>query len=329
MDVLELTKKLISISSLSGQENLVCDFVFNLLKDLEFNPQKILVDKNGFNILVKVGNPKVSLAGHLDTVPPFLKVKETKDKLFGRGTCDMKGAIAAMIIAAKQAKDKGLKNFGLAFTVGEETDFRGVNKLVNFRPELGFIVLGEPTNLQVVNGHFGVLELQLIAKGKKAHSSQPEKGINAIDKLLVAIEQVIKLKIFPESSLNLGTIKGGTAVNIVPDEAIAGISFRISPEDKNDYFKQITDLVGKQVKVEKGLCMASVKCEIPTQFNFLKTKGVVRYMTELSVLKNGVVLGPGDIGFAHQDNEFVLKRELQKAVEVYLRVLGNYCQRVG
>lgn len=149
MDVIELTKKLVLVSSIS-------------------------VDKNGYNILVKTGHPRVCFAGHLDTVPPFLPVKENKEKIYGRGTGDMKGAMAAMIMAAVKAREEGLSNFGLLFTVGEETSFRGALKCTDSLKDLGFMVVGEPTNLEVVDGHFFTL--------------------NAI-KLL---------KIHPQSSLNIG-----------------------------------------------------------------------------------------------------------------------------
>ncbi|MDP2873912.1 MAG: M20/M25/M40 family metallo-hydrolase [bacterium] len=320
----KLLKDLILIESQSNHEKDICNFIYNLLTKSGFKTIKNPVDANGFNIIAALGEPKVYLAGHLDTVSPFLDYRETKTHIFGRGACDTKGSVASMITAATNCKTKKLTNFGLIFTVGEEKDFRGARKIVASKMPLPFVVVGEPTALKVVNGHFGILVIKLSAQGKAAHSSQPQKGINAITILLEAVNSVNSLEIHPESLTSLVQISGGTADNVIPAEASAVFSFRISPADNTDYFQKIKALVSKKVTVDKTIDIKSVYTQVPEQLSFIKERLVVKYCTELSLFKNGIVLGPGDISFAHGANEQISKTELSEAVKCYSTIIENF-----
>lgn len=321
---INLLRELLKINSPSENELRICKFVFNLLKKERFNVKKIPVDKNGFNIIAKVGKPKIYLSTHMDTVKGFLPVKETKDKIYGRGACDAKGSLAAMVSAAIQCKNEGLSNFGLIFTVGEETYWRGIKKILKSKKEIPFVVVGEPTSLNLIHGHFGILELKLIAKGKKSHSSEPKQGINAIDKLIRAINIIKKMKTNKKSFFSVCKIEGGIANNIIPDRAEAIISFRISPNDTTDYIKIIRKKSKNLINVQKLFELNGVLTVAPKEFSFIIKRGIVKYGTELSFYKKGVVLGPGDIKFAHSDKEFVKKSELIKAIKIYKRIITNY-----
>jgi len=320
----KLLIKLLKIKSEKGNEKEIGDYVFKFLKKEGFKVKKIPVDINGFNIVAKLGTPKMYFSTHLDTVKGFLPVKETELRIYGRGTCDAKSSLTAMICAAMDCKNKGLTNFGLIFTVGEEGNFRGVKKLLKSKIKIPFVILGEPTSLDAVNNHFGVLEIKLIARGKKAHGSESEKGVNAIDKLIKAINLVKKIKMNKNSFFSVFKIQGGIAGNIIPDKAEATITFRISPHDKTDYLKKIQKRVKKLVKVKSILKLGAVLGKIPKELSFIKNVRTVKYMTELSYYKRGVVLGPGDIKFAHSDKEQIQKSELKKAVEIYKEIIANY-----
>lgn len=323
-EVEQLLKKLILIPSPSGNENGICNFVFKLLEENGFDTKKIQVDDNGFNVIATLGKPKVFLAAHLDTVSPFLDYKETETDIFGRGACDTKGCVAGMLTTALECKKKGFNNFGLIFTVGEETDFRGAKKILESGVEIPFVIVGEPTCLEIVNGHFGILIIKLSAKGKTAHSSQPDKGINAINLLLKTVFSVNLMPVHPESLMSLVQINGGLADNIIPDNAEAIFSFRISPEDKEDYVKKIQSLATEGVCPDKQIEIESVYTDVPEELDFIKGRKVVKYCTELSFFKNGVVLGPGDIGFAHGSEEHISKKELIKSVEIYSDIIKNF-----
>lgn len=324
INVDKLLIKLLKIKSEKGNERKIGEYVFEFLKRGGFKVKRIPVDKNGFNIIVKVGRPKIYFSTHLDTVEGFLPVKETKSRIYGRGACDAKGSLAAMICAAIESKKQGLSDFGLIFTVGEEGNFRGVKKLLKSKINIPFVIVGEPTSLEVVNAHFGILVLEITAKGKSAHSSEPKKGINAIDKLLKAIKSVKKMKIDRKSFFSVCEIGGGIADNIIPDKASAIIAFRISPNDKTDYFKKVRERLKNLIDVEKELELDSIMTKVSKELSFIKKVKTVKYGTELSYYKRGVVLGPGDIKFAHSNNEMIKKSDLRKGVEIYKRIIKNY-----
>jgi acetylornithine deacetylase len=315
---------LIKINSESGNELEICNFVFNLLKKGGFKVKKIPVNKKGFNIIAKIGKPKVYLSAHLDTVKGFLDIKQTKDKIFGRGSCDTKASVATMIKAAVNCKNQNLKDFGLIFTIGEEDSFQGVKKIIKSKINIPFVIVGEPTSLEIVNGHFGILNLSIIARGKKAHSINPQKGINAIVKLIKAIELIKSVKRNKKTSLNVARIEGGVADNIIPDKAKALISLRIALNDKKNYLKEFKKSLKGLAKIKKEMEVSSVSTKIPKELSFIKKNKTARYLTELSFYRKGVVLGPGNIKFAHSDNEQIRKSELKKAVKIYKKIIKNY-----
>ena len=324
MKVDKLLIDLLKIKSEFGNELEICNFVFDLLKKEKFNVKKVPVDENGFNIIAKIGKPRIYLSAHLDTVKGFLKVRETKDRIFGRGACDTKASVASMIRAAIECKEEGLENFGLLFTVGEEGNFRGARRVEKEKVNLPFVIVGEPTSFEVVNGHFGILNLSVVAKGKKAHSINPKKGINAIERLIKAIKIIKEVKRGKETLLNVAKIEGGIADNIIPDKANALISLRIALDDKRNYLKEFKKLTKGLATIKKEMKVNSVSAKIPKELSFIKKSKTVKYLTELSFYRKGVVLGPGNIKFAHSDNEQIRKSEVEKAVVVYKKIINNY-----
>lgn len=325
INVIDLLKQLMEIPSVSGEETQICQFVFDLLAKEGFETKKYPVDDKRFNVVATLSpNPKVYLQAHLDTVPPYIRHSEDDTTIYGRGACDTKGSAAAIITAALQAKNNGIKNFGLIFSVGEETTLDGAQSLIKTGFKVPFVIVGEPTSLDIVNEHFGLLVIRVKAKGKAAHSSRPNEGINAIDLLLEAIEKVKKLEKHPKTLMSLVKLNGGVADNVIPNEAEAIYSFRLSPRDKTDYLKFFQSLSNDAITVEKIDLFQGVHSDVPKEFDFIETRRTVRYFTELSVFKNGVIIGPGDIKYAHGPDERVSKAELLKAVETYSQILQNF-----
>ena len=138
------------------------------------------------------------------------------------------------------------------------------------------------------------------------------------------VEKVKGLRLHPETLMTLAQISGGVADNVIPDKAEAVFSFRVSPNDKNDYLAQIKEFSSDKIAIEAILNVGSIKTDVPKELDFIKTRRTVKYFTELSILKNGAVIGPGDIKYAHGPNEQVLKQELAKAVEVYSQIVKNF-----
>ncbi|HUD44677.1 MAG TPA: M20/M25/M40 family metallo-hydrolase [Patescibacteria group bacterium] len=321
-----LLKQLMSIPSISGNEAEVGEFLLSLLKKERFNVTKQAVDEKRFNVIAKLDDPKIYLQAHMDTVPPFIPYSSDDTYIYGRGACDTKSSIATMITAAIRAKQQGYTNFGLIFTTAEETDFDGAKQLIKEKTNIPFVIVGEPTSLDIVNEHFGLNIFTITVKGKSAHSSKPEEGENAIDILLQIIGDINKIKVYPETLMSLVQINGGVADNIIPGNAEATFSMRISPKDKQNYNTMVKKLLPKNSKIEVSHNIDSAYSDVPKQLSFIQTRRVVKYFTELSFLKNGVIIGPGDILFAHGPNEKIKRSELPKAVKVYNQIIENFCK---
>lgn len=326
MDVEKLLLEFLKIKSMSGNEIDFCNFLFDFLKGKGLDPQKDIIDSNGFNIILKNGNPKIYLSAHMDTVRDFLKIREDDEYLYGRGACDTKGSLAAMLVAYFNCLKKDIKDFGMIFTIREETDFKGV-KSVFKKEDIPFVVVGEPTKLNLIYGNFGALVLKISTVGVSCHSSVPENGKNALEDMIEAINLVRGIKIEEGTLMSIVDFHSGIASNIIPDKAEAFVSFRIDPNDSSDYFALIGRLLEGKAKVEKVFEIEGVINEVPEEFSFIKKREIKKYLTELSVYRRGVVIGPGDSKFAHSEEEKIKKDELRKAVGVYEKIINNYCNK--
>lgn len=319
-----LLKQLMEIKSISGQEEKILLFLTSLLEKENFEIQSIPVSQKTYCLLATIGNPKIILQAHLDTVQPYIPFSEDQNFIYGRGSCDTKASVATMIISAIQAKNKGLNNFGLLFTVEEETSFKGaIAAATFFGKQKPFFVVGEPSSLQPITSHYGIEVFIITALGKTSHTSVPENGVNAIDLLFSAYKKLNSL------TLGLGTlaattqISGGIAPNIIPDQAKLVFSMRIAPDDCSDYFSVIGKLISP-LNVERSETIKPVQGNLPKSLKFLGKSLTVRYCTELAFFQNGFILGPGDIFFAHAQNERIPKSELVKAVVIYQKIIEAF-----
>jgi acetylornithine deacetylase len=255
----------------------------------------------------------------MDTVPPFIPSSEDERRIYGRGSCDAKGIIAAQIAAAERLRGEGVY-VGLLFLVGEERDSLGA-KVANQQPNsCKFIINGEPTENRIATASKGALRVELTAAGRMAHSAYPELGESAIDKLVEALHRLraMKLPSDPEvgpCTLNIGTIDGGRAPNVIPDKAQALLLYRlIGPSE--DLRREILQTVGNLAKVEFTLEIPFVLLHA---FERLPTM-VAAFTTDIPALGNWgqrLLLGPGSIHVAHTSNEYVDKKQLEEAVELY------------
>lgn len=323
-----LLQKLIDTPSVTGTEAELGTFLAEYLADQGFEVTKVPVDETRSNILATLGTPRVILQAHMDVVPPHIPASQDENFIYGRGSCDTKGSIASMIIAAQEAKTRGLTNFGVLFTVDEEVGFAGALALrKNTTLSDAFFIVGEPTNLIPVTAHFGILTFSVVCHGKTAHSSEPQLGINAIDRLVEVLSGPVQaLRLHDETLMSVVRIQGGLADNVIPDRAEAVLSFRISPHDTIEYAKELEKLVGEKATIENVRFLPPVASSIPESLAFLGTGKQVKYCTELNFFGNGIVLGPGSITDAHTPTEKVAKAELQQAVETYGKILTNLTQ---
>lgn len=325
MNALTLTRQLIDIESISGNEGQVGDFLQAELSKLGYEARKMLVEGTRQNVLAtcpEEPRPVVVFSTHMDTVPPFIPSSEDENRIYGRGSCDAKGIIAAQIAASEKLRAEGIY-VGLLFLVGEERDSQGA-KVANQQP-LGskFLVNGEPTENRIAVASKGALRVEVVAKGRMAHSAYPALGESAINKLLEALAKLraMNLPVAPDigpTTLNIGIIEGGRAPNVISDYARAQLLYRlVGSADKLK--KEITQAVS-------ALAEADFVLEIP--FVKLRTLGglptmVAAFTTDIPALNNWgepLLIGPGSIHVAHTEGEFIEKKALYQAVDLYCQI---------
>ena len=325
MDLVSLTRRLVDIESISGNERAVGEFLLDYLSSLGYTATRMEVTPERFNVYATVPGrkPNVVFSTHLDTVPPFIPSSEDSDHIYGRGSCDAKGIIAAQIAAAERLRQEGTLVPALLFLVGEERDSQGARVANQHAPGSRFLINGEPTENRIAIASKGTLRVELTARGKMAHSAYPELGESAIDKLLDALHDLRRMELptNPEvgpSTLNIGIIEGGEAPNVVPPFARAHLLYRlIGPSD--ELKRRIIETVDNCAEVAFVLEIPFVRLrtvhDIPTM--------VAAFTTDIPGLSNWgepVLLGPGSIHVAHTERERVEKRQLHEAVELYCTV---------
>lgn len=325
MNVVSLTRRLVDIESISGNEGPVGHALAEELQGLGYEVQRIAVEGERANVFAtspQEPNPAVVLSTHMDTVPPFIASSEDEHCVYGRGSCDAKGIIAVQTAASEVLKKEGIY-VGLLFLVGEERDSAGARVANQQAKGCKFLINGEPTENRVAIASKGSLRVQLTAQGRMAHSAYPELGESAIDNLIEALHRLraMPLPSDPEigaCTLNVGTIEGGRAPNVIPDHARAQLLYRlVGPAEELRH--EIVATVGDLAKVEFTLEIPFVRLRT---FEGLPTM-VAAFTTDIPALSNWgqpLLLGPGSIHVAHTEGEYVEKKQLHEAVELYCAV---------
>ncbi|HEY6188419.1 MAG TPA: M20/M25/M40 family metallo-hydrolase [Pyrinomonadaceae bacterium] len=335
MNLIELTRTLIDIPSLSGNEAEVADFLFSYLAGLGYSVERQEVSEGRANIIATLKEPaRVVLSTHMDTVPPHITSSEDEENVYGRGACDAKGIIAAQIMAAEALRAEGVQELGLLFTVDEEMGSLGA-RAANLHPRAGdcrFLINGEPTDNRLAVGSKGSLRLVIKALGRAAHSAYPEHGESAIEKLLDVLADVRACRwptdeFFGETTCNIGVLHGGTRPNVIPAEALAEIQIRL-----------VTDAGPVKEALERAVAgRASVEyLSVADPVRMLAVEGfepcIVRFTTDIPHLTNWgapLLIGPGSILLAHTSEERVEKRELEEAVALYTGLARSLVARAS
>ncbi|HVO79640.1 MAG TPA: M20/M25/M40 family metallo-hydrolase [Terriglobales bacterium] len=325
MDVVAFTRQLVDIESITGNEGAVGDCLHRELCRLGYQATKMPVEgtrQNVFATSPQQPRPAVVFSTHMDTVPPFIPSSEDATRIYGRGACDAKGIIAAQIAAAERLRSGGIY-VGLLFLVGEERDSLGAKVANQQSPGCKFLVNGEPTENKIAVASKGSLRATVTAHGRMAHSAYPELGESAIDKLIEALHRLRAMKLPTEEgvgpcTLNIGLIEGGRAPNVIPDMARAQLLYRlVGPAQQ--LRREIETAV-------KGLAEVEFTLEIP--FVRLRTLDglptmVAAFTTDIPALSNWgepLLVGPGSIHVAHTEGEYVGKKQLDDAVELYCSI---------
>jgi acetylornithine deacetylase len=323
MNLFELTKELMKIPSVSGEEQKVGAFLGDYLTRLGWTVEMQEVANGCKNVIAYLTDaPRVFLSTHMDTVPPFIAPTEDDEKIMGRGACDAKGIIASQIFAAENLRKQGVGDIGLLYTVDEEQSSTGA-KAANLHPfaaKCEYLINGEPTDNDLAIGSKGALRFMIKTRGKAAHSAYPEMGESAIEKLLDILQDIREItfpndEFFGETTCNIGTIEGGMKLNIVPANAEAGFLIRLTTRKE-----PVWELLEKTIGGRGELELLSVSEPV----RMLKVEGfrqkVVRFTTDIPHLPawgTPLLLGAGSILDAHTSHEFVLKKDLEESVGLY------------
>lgn len=329
MNVFQLTRNLIDIPSVTGDEAAAAQFLSALLRDLGYQVETQEVEQGRFNVFATtVATPRVVFSTHIDTVPPFIESSEDGEYIYGRGACDAKGIIAAQVFAAERLRNEGLNEIGMLFTIDEELSSKGA-QLANHHPLASlceYLINGEPTDNRLAVGTKGSVRLLLSTTGKSAHSAYPEAGDSAIAKLLDVLEDIRKIEwpddpFFGATTCNIGVIKGGTRPNVIPESAGAELQIRLSVS-VSEVKEKVERVIAGRAQVEYASGHDPVKLFAISGFE----ESVVRFTTDVPYLSNWgkpLLIGPGSILDAHTEHEKVSKVELSRAVDLYFHIASR------
>lgn len=356
MKKLEILKNLVGFNSINDLDNdKINTYIGNYLKNKGFKLSKIYnKSKDKYCLVATYGNNiNLTFSGHTDTVnitetwninPHRLTIKD--DKLYGLGVCDMKGGIAAFLDALDKIDLKKLKKgIQIILTYDEEKNFEGINLIKDNKVKVfDNILIGEPTDLTPVIGTKGCMEYEVTFNGKACHSSELIFGVNAIKKChnfmneLYKLSEILKTNIndeynIPYATMNIGVIKGGTSINIVPDHCQLSFDFRTVDVKQhqfiNDKIKELAKQHQAEIKKITDIYPVHIKSKENIKFYEEITNrksNNLNYVTEGSFYgkNNIIILGPGPIT-AHKTNEYITIWSYNKTIEYYIKIIEKYC----
>jgi len=320
VDIVALTRALVDIDSTTGREGAAGRWLADYLRGRGWPVVEQRVDDTRFNVIANGGGAGVTFSTHFDCVPSFFPSRVEGDRLYGRGACDAKGILAAQVAAAEQLRRDGDSRISLVFVVGEERGSDGArlaNQLAAEGPR--YLVNGEPTDNRLGLATRGILRLKLRASGRAAHSSFPELGESAIDKLLDALIELRAIALPEDPQLGrthytVGLISGGVAPNVVSPSAEAEVMFR-TVSDASEVRRAVAPLE-RRVAIEHVLEVPPVRLKTVPGFD----AAVFPYTTDIPFLPRWgepLLFGPGSIHVAHTADEFVSIAELTAAAGHY------------
>ena len=331
VDIVALTRALVDIDSTTGREGAAGRWLADYLRGRGWAVVEQRVDATRFNVIANPvgrsdsGNgdtPAVTLSTHFDCVPPFFPSRVEGDRLYGRGACDAKGILAAQVAAADRLRREGNHSLGLLFVVGEERGSDGARAANDTPLSQGsrFLIDGEPTDNRLGLATRGILRLKLRAGGRAAHSSFPELGESAIDKL---IDTLVELRSIPlpadpilgKTHYTIGLVSGGVAPNVVSPSAEAEVMFR-TVSDAAEVRRAVAPLE-RRVAIEHILEVPPVRLRTVAGFD----AEVFPYTTDIPFLARWgepLLFGPGSIHVAHTADEYVSIAELSAAADHYV-----------
>ena len=328
-DVVGLARSLIDIDSTTGSEGRVVRWLADWLLARGYTVETQPVEGERTNLYAAIGQPVVVLSTHLDCVPPFFPSREKDGLLYGRGACDAKGIAAAQVGALEQLRGSGETRVGLLFVVGEERGSHGAHAANQVPPGSRYLVNGEPTDNRLGAATRGVCRVKLIARGRAAHSSHPERGESAIEKLIDALValRTLDLPVSPTlgaTTYTVSLIDGGVATNVVPPHASAEVNFRIV--GLASAVRAALEPVTTLVEIEDVVEVPPVEMVTVPGFD----TAVFPFTTDIPFLSawgQPLLFGPGSVLVAHTADEHVRIDQLRAAIGHYARIATTLLER--
>jgi acetylornithine deacetylase len=325
-DLVSFARALIDIDSTTGREHEVAAYIARTLRESGWHVDEQPLSGGRFNVIAKIGEPRVVLSTHFDCVPPFFRSRVEDGRLYGRGACDAKGILAAQVAAAERARKAGRTDVGLLFVAGEERGSDGAKAANTWPTKSQFLINGEPTDNRLGVATKGVYRARLTATGRAAHSSLPELGESAIDKMIDALVAVRTVAwpgdpLLGVTNYSVGLISGGVAPNVIAPNAGAELMFR-TVGDYRDVRAQLVEAIGPLASVEDVMVVPPVRLHTVPGMGAV----VFAYTTDVPFLDTWgtpMLFGPGSITVAHTDAEYVEIAELSKAVDGYTSLIAT------
>ena len=325
-DVVALAAELVSIESPTGAEGPAVDFVARWLVAHGWNVTVQEVTEGRGNVWASRAGGGVTFSTHLDTVPPFMRPDLRDGRLYGRGACDAKGIAAAMLAAAERLVARGEERVDLLFVVGEEHGSDGARAANRLPATSRFLVFGEPTDSKLATGARGSLRATLRTRGRAAHSAYPDLGRSAILPMLALLQDLQRLAlptddVLGATTVNIGTIAGGTEANVIPDACEADLMFRLVGDV--EALKRVVDAcVADRAELAYGsYTPPAPRCHTVPGF----ATAPVAFATDVPLLDRWgtpLLFGPGSIHVAHTPEEHIAVRDLTESVDAYERLAG-------
>ncbi len=329
-----LTRELVDIDSTTGREGEAGAWIAAVLRRLGYGVTEQPVSDGRFNVLASTGvDPAVVFSTHFDCVPPFFASREQDGVLYGRGSCDAKATLVAQIAAAERLRAGGETRVGLLFVVGEERGSDGARAANGAAPaSVRFLINGEPTDNRLGAATRGVYRARLRAHGRAAHTSQPQLGESAIEKLVTCLVRLRDATWPADPDLGrtfytVGLIHGGVAPNVVPPEAEAEIMFRTIGNDR-DVRSTLEARIGALATVEDVLVVPPARLHVVDGFE----TAVFAFTTDIPWLDRWgtpLLLGPGSVTVAHTSDEYARVTDLHRAVDLYVELARSLMSQSG
>lgn len=334
MELSQRVLEWVSIPSVTGSEGQYGEALARHCRSIGLAVEGQELSRGRFNVLARGARPRVVVCTHIDTVPGEVPVRATRDAIHGRGACDAKGPAAALLAAVEALLAEGEDRVGCLFTVGEETDSAGAT-LANARLaepwDPRYVVVGEPTGNRFVRAGKGIYKARLIATGVAGHSSQ-SVGPSAVHELVTCAHSLLSQTwgehpVLGPGTLNIGTMRGGAAANVVAEHAECEVLVRAVDSIEN-IEARVARCLTPHVRVEKiHKGYGPIEFEVPEGEDGIP----VAFGTDVPYMPRWgrpILYGPGSILDAHTDHEKVEVRSLELAVADYTRTLRELLARV-